>query len=116
MEREFYGVFWIKPPGLANNKVLQVANAIDGVGTKSSPRPEENTTLKPGVKTKYDDEGEITQIASKWIKAGKVSEAEKEVEYYYEVCAVALDMPIEAMPAIVGYEQTNKSGAKEALP
>ena len=116
MEREFYGIFWIKPPGLANNKVLQVANAIDGAGTKSSPQPDKNTTLKPDLKTKYNDEGEIIQIASKWIKAGQVTAAEKEVAYYYEVCAVALDMPLAAMPAIIGYEQTDKQGAKDALP
>lgn len=39
MERDFYGIFWIKPPELVNNEVLQVANAIDDIGTKSSPRP-----------------------------------------------------------------------------
>lgn len=116
MERDYYGIFWIKPPGLANNKVLQVANAIDEVGTKSSPHPDENTTLKPNLRTLRDDEGEIIQIAWKWIKAGKVSDAEKEVEYYYEVCAAALDMPIEAMPAIIGYFQTDKQGAKDEMP
>jgi len=116
MEREFYGVFWIKPPGLAHNKVLLVANAIDDVGTKSNSQPDKNTTLKPDKKTLYDNDGEIIQVASKWIKAGRVSEAEKEIAYYYEVCSAALDMPIEAMPAIIDYYQTDKQGAKNALP
>ena len=116
MERDYYGIFWIKPPGLANNKVLQAANAIDDVGTKSSPDPERNTTLKPNLRTLYDEDGNIIQIASKWIKAGKVTDEQKEVEYYYEVCAAALDMPIAAMPAIIGYEMTDKQGAKDEMP
>ncbi len=112
MERDFYAIIWIKPPGLANNKVLKVANAVNGIGTQSNLRPEEKVTLKPNVRTLRDDEDEIIQIASAWIKAGKVSALEQAIDYVKQVVADALEMAVQAMDGVMGYTITDKQGVQ----
>lgn len=103
-EQEIFSVIRIRPPGLAKNKLLKVAEGLRGIGRQSGEPSHLNASLRPDVDTIYNEDEEIINTGSKWIKAGFVTEEEQDFNYITQIIVGLLDISIETLRGILDYE------------